>query len=76
MDTDELDRLFFTLVQAVRTGRPEYLSRPFEVAELVAFVPYRSARAVSVTWANGDSPHLLSGRLAGRRGRIGGDAGP
>ena len=70
MDTDELDRLFFTLVQAVRAGRPEYLSRPFEVAELVAFVPYRTARAEVGTETNDDYAHLIMRLLSGERGYI------
>lgn len=70
MDTDELDRLFFTLVQAVRTGRPEYLSRPFEVAELVAFVPYRAARSEVGTETNDDYAHLMMRLLSGERGYI------
>ena len=70
MDTDELDRLFVTLVQAVRAGRPEYLSRPFEVAELVAFVPYRTARAEVGTETNDDYAHLIMRLLSGERGYI------
>ena len=70
MDTDELDRLFLTLVQAVRAGRPEYLSRPFDVAELVAFVPYRSARTDVGTATNDDYAHLMMRLLSGERGYI------
>ena len=70
MDIDELDRLFFKLVQAVRAGRPEYLSRPFEVAELVAFVPYRAIRGEVGTATNDDYAHLMMRLLSGERGYI------
>ncbi|MFI5244275.1 MAG: hypothetical protein ACHQQR_03550 [Gemmatimonadales bacterium] len=42
---DPLDLLFERLVRAVRDKRPEFLTRPFEVAELIELVPYRSVRA-------------------------------
>ncbi len=70
MEPDELDRLFFSLVQAVRSGKPEYLSRPFEVAELVAFVPYRTVRADVGTATNDDYAHVMMRLLAGERGYI------
>lgn len=69
-DTDELDRLFIHLVRAVRDTRPEFLSRPFEVGELLAFIPYRAVRAgVGVETAD-DYAHAVTRLLAGERGYI------
>jgi hypothetical protein len=42
---DELDRMFRRLVQNIRTGFPELLTRPFEVAQLYQqIIPYRLNR--------------------------------
>lgn len=69
-DTDELDRLFIHLVRAVRDAKPEFLSRPFEVGELLTFVPYRAVRVdVGVETAD-DYAHAVTRLLAGERGYI------
>lgn len=66
---DELERLFRTLVRRVRDVRPENLSRPFEVAEILrTFVPYRANRAdVGVETAE-DYEVLVLRLLSGERG--------
>ncbi len=67
---DELDRLFLRLVRAVRDARPEYLSRSFEVAELLAFVPYRAVRTELGVETNDDYAHVVTRLLAGERGYL------
>jgi hypothetical protein len=67
---DELDLLFQRLVRAVRDQRPEYLSRPFEVSELIAFVPYRAVRTEIGVETNEDYAHALTRLLAGERGYL------
>ncbi len=67
---DELDRLFYLVVRTVRDMRPEFLSRPFEVGELLAFVPYRTARTEIGADTNDDYAHLLTRLLAGERGYL------
>ena len=67
---DELDRLFYLVVRTVRDMRPEFLSRPFEVGELLAFVPYRTARTEIGAETNDDYAHLLTRLLAGERGYL------
>ena len=67
---DELDRLFYLVVRSVRDMRPEFLSRPFEVGELLAFVPYRTARTEIGADTNDDYAHLLTRLLAGERGYL------
>ena len=66
---DELERLFRILVLRVRDVRPENLSRPFEVAEILrTFVPYRANRAdVGVETAE-DYEVLVLRLLSGERG--------
>lgn len=66
---DELERLFRILVRRVRDVRPENLSRPFEVAEILrTFVPYRAHRAdVGVETAE-DYEVLVLRLLSGERG--------
>ena len=68
---DELDRLFRALVLRVRDVRPENLSRPFEVGDILrTFVPYRATRAeVGVETAE-DYEVLIVRLLAGERGYI------
>lgn len=68
---DELERLFRILVRRVRDVRPENLSRPFEVAEILrTFVPYRAHRAdVGVETAE-DYEVLLLRLLSGERGFV------
>ena len=69
--SDELDRLFRALVLRVRDVRPENLSRPFEVGDVLrTFVPYRTTRAeVGVETAEDYEVlivRLLSGELDGQ----------
>ena len=67
--SDELDRLFRALVLRVRDVRPENLSRPFEVGDVMRiFVPYRATRAeVGVETAE-DYEVLIVRLLSGERG--------
>lgn len=67
--TDELERLFRTLVLRVREVRPEHLTRPFEVADILrTFVPYRATRVeVGVETAE-DYEVLILRLLSGERG--------
>lgn len=67
---DELDRLFLRLVRAAREARPEYLGRAFEVAELVALVPYRKVRADLHVDTNDDYAHAITRLLSGERGYV------
>lgn len=67
---DPLDLLFELLVRAVRDTRPELLSHPFEVAELIELVPYRAARAEGAVETNDDYSHALTRLLAGERGYL------
>jgi len=67
---DPLDLLFERLVRAVRDKRPEFLVRPFEVAELVELVPYRTVRAEGAVETNDDYSHALTRLLAGERGYL------
>lgn len=68
---DELERLFRILVRRVRDARPENLSRPFEVGEILrTFVPYRAHRAdVGVETAE-DYEVLVLRLLSGERGLL------
>lgn len=68
---DELDRLFRALVLRIRETRPEHLSRPFEVADVLkTFIPYRATRAeVGVETAE-DYEVLLIRLLSGERGLV------
>jgi hypothetical protein len=69
-EMDPLDLLFERLVRAVRDKRPEFLTRPFEVAELIELVPYRSVRAEGAVETNDDYSHALTRLLAGERGYV------
>lgn len=68
---DPLERLFRALVLRVRDLRPENLSRPFEVADILrTFVPYRTTRAeVGVETAE-DYEVVILRLLSGERGLI------
>ena len=57
---DPLDLLFERLVRAVREKRPEFLIRPFEVAELMELVPYRALRGEGAVETNDDYAHALT----------------
>jgi len=70
MHMDELDRLFLRLVRGVRDARPEYLSRAFEVGELLGFVPYASVRAEVGFETNDDYAHAIMRMLSGDRGYL------
>lgn len=67
---DELDRLFQCVVRTARDTRPEYLSRPFEVGELLELVPYRAVRADVGVETNDDFAHVVMRLLAGERGYL------
>ena len=69
--SDQLDRLFQVLVRRVRDVRPEHLSRPFEVSEILrTFAPYRMTRAeVGVETAE-DYEVLILRLLSGERGYV------
>jgi hypothetical protein len=71
---DELDRMFRRLVQNIRNGYPEYLSRPFEVAEVYqSLIPYRHNRRELEIDTNQDYEVALCRLLAGERGYLSGD---
>jgi predicted RNA-binding Zn-ribbon protein involved in translation (DUF1610 family) len=67
---DPLDLIFERLVRAVRDTRPELLTRPFEVAELIELVPYRAVRAEGGFETNDDYSHALTRLIAGERGYV------
>jgi hypothetical protein len=69
-EMDPLDLLFERLVRAARDERPEFLSRPFEVAELIELVPYRAVRAAGALETNDDYSHALTRLLSGERGYL------
>ncbi len=71
---DDLDRMLRRLVQALRTGFPEYLTRPFEVGELYQrIIPYRHNRRELGLDTNGDYELVLTRLLSGERGYVVGD---
>jgi hypothetical protein len=66
---DQLERLFRILVRRIRDMRPEHLSRPFEVAEILrTFAPYRTTRADVGVEAAEDYEVLVLRLLSGERG--------
>jgi hypothetical protein len=68
---DQLERLFRILVRRIRDVRPEHLSRPFEVADILrTFVPYRLTRADIDVEAAEDYEVLILRLLSGERGFI------
>lgn len=68
---DQLERLFQALVRRVRDMRPEHLSRPFEVAEILrTFVPYRTTRVEVGVEAAEDYEVLILRLLSGERGFV------
>jgi hypothetical protein len=72
---DPLDRLLRRLVQNIRSGFPEYLTRTFEVAELYqVIVPYRLNRRELDLETNQDYELAVTQLLAGERGYLVGDA--
>ncbi|MGI8498695.1 MAG: hypothetical protein ACR2OG_14045, partial [Gemmatimonadaceae bacterium] len=71
---DELDRLFRRMVQNIRSGYPEYLTQPFEVAETYQhLVPYRHNRRELGIETNQDYEFALCRMLSGERGYLAGD---
>src|SRR5690349_17015395 len=71
---DELDRMYRRLVQNIRTGFPDLLGRPFEVAELyTTLIPYRHNRRELELETNQDYEHALLRLLSGERGYLIGD---
>lgn len=71
---DDLDRTFRRLVQNIRNGFPEYLTRPFEVAEIYqSIIPYRHNRRELAIDTNQDYELALCQLLAGARGYIEGE---
>ena len=69
-EMDPLDLLFERLVRAARDTRPELLTRPFEVSELIELVPYKAVRAEGTLETNDDYAHALTRLLAGERGYL------
>jgi len=69
-EMDPLDLLFERLVRAARDTRPEILTRPFEVSELMELVPYRAVRAEGAMETNDEYSHALTRLLAGEHGYL------
>jgi len=68
---DALDRMYRTLVQTIRTTHPQYLSQPFEVAELYqTILPYRHHRRSLGFETNQDYEVTLLELLSGERGYL------
>lgn len=68
---DNLDRLFRHLVRTIETRNPEYLTRPFEVAELYqTILPYRLHRRELGLDTNLDYELTLLELLSGARGYL------
>ena len=71
---DELDRLYRRVVQNVRAGFPELLTRSFEVSQLYQqIVPYRTNRRELGFDSNEEYELALMQLLAGLRGYLSGD---
>jgi hypothetical protein len=71
---DELDRLYRRLVQNVRAGFPELLTRPFEVATVYQkLIPYRLNRRELGFETNEDYELALTQLLSGARAMVMGD---
>jgi hypothetical protein len=68
---DNLDRMFRHLVRTIETRNREYLSRPFEVAELYqTILPYRLHRRELGLDTNQDYEMTLLELLSGARGYL------
>jgi Double zinc ribbon len=68
---DNLDRMFRHLVRTIEARHPEYLSRPFEVAELYqTILPYRLHRRELGLDTNQDYELTLLELLSGARGYL------
>ena len=71
---DELDRMYRRLVQNIRTGFPDLMGRPFEIAEVyTTIIPYRHNRRELELDTNQDYEHALLRLLSGERGYLIGD---
>jgi hypothetical protein len=71
---DELDRMYRRLVQNIRTGFPDLMGRPFEIAEVyTTLIPYRHNRRELELDTNQDYEHALLRLLSGERGYLIGD---
>ncbi|MFP5354111.1 MAG: hypothetical protein ACLGIK_03010, partial [Gemmatimonadota bacterium] len=71
---DELERLYRRVVQNIRAGFPELLTRTFEVSQLYQqIVPYRTNRRELDFDSNEDYELALMQLLAGLRGYLMGD---
>ena len=72
---DELDRLYRRLVQNIRAGFPELLTRGFEVSQLYQqIVPYRTNRRELGFDSNEEYELAVMQLLAGLRGYLSGEA--
>ena len=64
--SDTLNRFHRVLLQEISESRPEYLGKPFTVAEIYQnLVPYRSHRDFIGVEMNGDYEDILLRLLAG-----------
>lgn len=71
---DELDRMFRRLVNNVRAGFPDLLTRPFEVSSLYqTLIPYRLNRTELGIDSSEEYELALLRLLAGTRGLLNGD---
>ncbi len=71
---DELDRMYRRLVQNIRAGFPDLLTRPFEVSQLYQHViPYRLNRRELGIDSNEEYELTLLRLLSGTRGLLTGD---
>ncbi|HET7585616.1 MAG TPA: zinc ribbon domain-containing protein [Gemmatimonadaceae bacterium] len=71
---DDLDRLYRRLVQNIRNGFPDYVARPFEVAEVYqSIVPYRHNRRELGIETNQDYELALCRLISGERAYVTGD---
>lgn len=68
---DHLDRLYHALVREIRANHPQFLTQPFEVAELYqTILPYRLHRRSLGIETNQDYEATLMELLAGERGYL------
>ena len=68
---DDLDRMYRLLVRNTRAAAPDYLSRPFELAELYqSLIPYRLHRRELGIETNEDYELALTRLIAGERGYL------
>jgi hypothetical protein len=68
---DALDRMYSLLVRVIRAHHPQYLTQPFEVAELYqTILPYRHYRRELALETNQDYEATLSLLLSGARGYL------